>query len=282
MAGVAIQLGICSLTLLVGSGRLAQGPQLRASSLARERARPLVYDAGLRPKVRSDLREVCVPKADIAASVQAALPDLSRAQCVVDELLTAAELLNSRGECVLRPADISTALDDMHLLNRQSQPEGAAPPPDFLPEELREPRFVDVTALVRDLLPRVLATHPIFLRMAEELLDDQFYASVYFGAAPRGAAPSLSFAQLARQLVASIVVFEQLVAMPHRRRRCLAAYYEEELATARAAATGGSERRGPQLACLRKVTHKEKGAVAATLVRSLRHTLMGGFLDLKG
>jgi hypothetical protein len=212
----------------------------------------------LRPGLRSEQREVDV---NAAASVQAAPPELSCAQRVVDELLRAAELLNSRGECVLQPADVETALDDMHLLNRtdEPQPEGAAPPSEFLPEELLAPRSVDVTALVRESLPRVLATHPIFLQMAEELLHEQFYASVYFGWQPRDATPSLSFAQLSRRLVASIYVFEQLVAMPHHRRRYLAAHYESKLAAARRAAVG-----------------------AAAPSRSMRETLMGGFLDLKG
>lgn len=247
------------LSILAGSARFARNPELRASSLKRERGRPLVCNVGLRPVVRPGQWDFNVQKADNAAAVHAALPELSCAQRVVDELLTAAELLNSRGQCVLRPADILTALDDMHLLT-----ESTAPPPDFLPENLLEPRSVDVTALVRDSLPRALATHPIFLRMAEELLDEQFYASVYFGGELREAAPSLSFTQLARRLVASIFVFEQLVAMPHHRRRSLAAYYEAKLVAARAAAASGG------------------AAAPAALVRSVRDTLMGGFLDLKG
>jgi len=187
---------------------------------------------------------------------------LLRAQRAVDELLVAADLLDDRGECILGRDDIATALDDMHLTggSGEPQPEGAALPAEFLPPDLLDGRPVDATALVKGLLPRVLAAHPIFLHMTELLLAEEFYASVYFGTAERAASPSLDFGQLSRRLVASIHLFERLAALPHSRRRQLASFYEAQLCAARLA----------------------RGQQPTTTPRSVRETLMGGFLDLKG
>lgn len=88
---------------------------------------------------------------------------------------------------------------------------------------------------------------------------DDFHDSIYFGPATRDDVTSLGFSQLARRLVAGMHVFERILALPYECRRSLALYYEEQLHLAR-----------------------HNVASAASPRRSLRETLMGGFLDVKG
>ena len=184
----------------------------------------------------------------------------ARASSVYDRLLIASELLDPEGRCILRAADVQTALCDMHLQQELSAPTGVAHPSTLLPPRFYSGDSMDVTRLVRTTLPEVLVAHPIFLFMAEQTLEnDDFYESVYFGLKERDE-HSLGFAALCRRLVASILLFEALLALDHEGHRQLAIWYETLLTDAEARG-GGGERSRP---------------------RSARDSLMGFFLALKG
>ena len=156
----------------------------------------------------------------------------------------------------------------MHL----QMPSDARPvrghPSGLLPASLYAAPTVDVTELVRSSFLRVLEAHPIFRFMAEETLgNDAFYESVYFGAEDAATAPaSLSFAQLCRRLVASVYVFEELIALDRDAHAALARWYETLYTERRAAAAAAAGR----------------GGARARLPRSARDALMGFFLALKG
>ena len=184
---------------------------------------------------------------------------------VYDRLLQASDLMDESGRVELSAADVATALSDMHLAHTQGPPHDALQAPSvFLPAELYADCAVDVTELVRETLPRVLEAHPIFAYMAEETLgNDEFWRSVYFGTAsePVNSPSRLSFAALCRRLVASVYVFELLIAMDHQGHRQLAAWYEAALVAAR---------------------QREQIAPEARGGRTPRDALMGFFLALKG
>lgn len=175
-------------------------------------------------------------------------------------LLSCSGLLSPDGTVTLRPVDVETALADMHL--RCSEPElpGISHPRDFLPPCLRPDGEVDVTELVRTDLARVLDAHPIFTAMADEVLgNDDWYRSVYFGGAERDH-ESLGFEQLCRRLVASVFVFEALLALGPERHADLARWYEAQLRSVREGAAPAREAAG-------------EGA---------RDRFMGRWLELKG
>ena len=186
-----------------------------------------------------------------------------------EELLAASQLLDDAGRVELTRADIDLALADMHLQMPSDLQPVLGHPSSLLPASLYAALTVDVTELVRSTFPRVLEAHPIMRSMAEETLgNDAFYESVYFGAEDAAGAPaSLSFAQLCRRLVASVYVFEELIALDRDAHAVLARWYEtlyaeRGAAAAAAAAAGvGARRRLP---------------------RSARDALMGFFLALKG
>lgn len=177
-----------------------------------------------------------------------------------EELLAASQLLDD-GRVQLTRADIDLALADMHLqMPPQPMP---GHPSGRLPATLYSAPTVDVTDLVLSTFPRVLEAHPIMRSMAEELLgNDAFYESVYFGTAARDAPSSLSFPQLCRRLVASVYVFEELIALDRDTHALLARWYETLYAERGAAAPSGRAR--------------------PRLPRSARDALMGFFLALKG
>jgi hypothetical protein len=178
---------------------------------------------------------------------------------VHSRLLQASQLLQDDGRVTLSRDDIELALADMHL-QRPTVPR-TGHPSEFLPQSLYAGApAVDVTELVVGAFPRVLEAHPIFRSMAEELLgNDDWYRSVYFGGPTRDES-SLSFEQLCRRLVASVYVFEALIALDRDAHSALARWYEDLYAERRAAAAA-APRRPP---------------------RSARDALMGFFLALKG
>ena len=191
--------------------------------------------------------------------------DCVHASSVHARLLEVSSLLQADGRIILQRSAMETALADLHLteaVGASSLPD-TAHPSSFLPAYLFAEE-VDATELVRVAFARVLQAHPIFCAMAEQLLgNDDFYSSVYFGGEQRDSS-SLSFEQLARRLVASVVVFEELLALDHAGHRKLAQWYEAQLAAARKLEGG----------------HGAARAVEGT--SGLRDKLMGFWLDLKG
>jgi len=202
----------------------------------------------------------------------------AKASSVYERLLSASELVNSEGRVILSPEDRATALADMHLQPQRSGNADAlyawkesspgkservrkeVDPSDFLPPDLFADTPVDVTELVTETMPKVLAAHPIFASMAEELMgNDKFYSSVYFGRETRDA-DSLEFPALCRRLIASIHLFESLIGQGHPVHRQLAQHYEWRYE----AAARRSRARPPRLPS------------------SPRYALMGFFLALKG
>jgi len=198
--------------------------------------------------------------ADTGASgadrVQApAAPPSATTTDVHARLLQASGLLQDDGRVVLSRTDVELALEDLHLHEEQA----------ILPQSLRTASdgwaAPDATSLVRDELLRVMETHPIFRAMAEQVLDDDFFASVYFGVEPRAAGESLSFEQLCRRMVASVYAMEELLALDRDAHRALAHKYEARLEASRAA-------------------HAER--TRGLPARPARDALMGFFLALKG
>ena len=216
------------------------------------------------------VRPRAVPPQAVAPAVESVLSDAvsARSRRCHEELLAASQLLDDAGRVELTRADIDLALADMHL----QMPSDARPvrghPSGLLPASLYAAPTVDVTELVRSSFLRVLEAHPIFRFMAEETLgNDAFYESVYFGAEDAATAPaSLSFAQLCRRLVASVYVFEELIALDRDAHAALARWYETLYTERRAAAAAAAGR----------------GGARARLPRSARDALMGFFLALKG
>ena len=206
--------------------------------------------------------------ATVSTSLQASDSEASAKQKILsrstfDRLLRASELLDDAERIVLSAEDIELALCDMHLQRSQTAPPGIAHPSTFLPAAVYAAQSVDVTELVRETLPRIFEEYPVFTFMADEMLgNDDFYRSVYFGTAsePPSSPSRLSFADLCRRLVASIYVFELLVAMGRDEHRQLATWYEAKLRAARAAAP----------------------VPASAGTRSPRDALMGFFLAIKG
>lgn len=152
--------------------------------------------------------------------------DPEHVQSVYQRLLAASELVDAgTGRVVLSSADLARARADMHLQPR-SEDVPAEPPGAFLPAEVLAEDPVDVTELVLDTLPEVLAVHPAFLFMAEQTVgNDAFHESVYFGTAVRDE-HSLAFPALCRRFVASIYLFETLLALGDGSHRALAHWYE--------------------------------------------------------
>ena len=187
-----------------------------------------------------------MPPQAVAPAVESVLSDAvsARSRRCHEELLAASQLLDDAGRVELTRADIDLALADMHL----QMPSDARPvrghPSGLLPASLYAAPTVDVTELVRSSFLRVLEAHPIFCFMAEETLgNDAFYESVYFGAEDAAAAPaSLSFAQLCRRLVASVYVFEELIALDRDAHAALARWYETLYTERRAAAAAAAGR----------------------------------------
>ena len=212
-----------------------------------------------------------VPPQAVAPAMASVLSEAvsARSSRCHEELLAASQLLDDDGRVELTRADIDLALADMHLQLPPGVQPVAGHPSSLLPASLYAAPSVDVTELVRSTLPRVLEAHPIMRSMAEETLgNDAFYKSVYFGAEDAADAPaSLSFAQLCRRLVASVYVFEELIALDRDAHAVLARWYEtlyaERGAAAAAAAAAG-------------------GGAGPRLPRSARDALMGFFLALKG
>ena len=195
----------------------------------------------------------------VARSVQALLttaaaaarpPEAQHVSSVYGKLLTASRLLDPDGRATLSHVDINTALDDMHL-------EGTSFAPAVVAGEV-----VDVTELVTATLPTVLAAHPAFLYMAEQTVgNDDFFESVYFGTEPRGP-DALDFCALSRRLVASIYLFELLLAQDRDAHRSLAQHYENRYAEA--------------------VELRAASPESYAAPRSVRDVLMRFFLAVKG
>ena len=212
-----------------------------------------------------------VPPQAVAPAMASVLSEAvsARSSRCHEELLTASQLLDDSGRVELTRADIDLALADMHLQLPPGVQPVAGHPSSLLPASLYAAPSVDVTELVRSTLPRVLEAHPIMRSMAEETLgNDAFYKSVYFGAEDAADAPaSLSFAQLCRRLVASVYVFEELIALDRDAHAVLARWYETLYAERGAAAAAAAA---------------AAGGGAPRLPRSARDALMGFFLALKG
>ena len=218
----------------------------------------------------SPLAPAAAASPNIAKSFDSGKAD-GRTKKVYEELLAASSLLDGNGHVMLSVGDVETALSDLHLQHSQTPLPGAVHPLEILPTSLFAQEPVDVTALVRETMPRVLEAHPIFTYMAEETLgNDAFFESVYFGTSTRDASTSLDFPQLCRRLIASVYVFELLIGMEREKHRQLAQWYEVKLRAARhsqtrhAAAAAAEQQQQP----------------AAT--RSPRDALMGFFLAVKG
>jgi len=114
----------------------------------------------------------------------------------------------------------------MHLQHDLPAPSGVAHPSTFLPTTLYNNAPIDVTDLVQTSLREVLAAHPIFLFMAEQTIgNDEFYKSIYFGSDKRDDS-SLDFPQICRRQIASIYLFESLIALDRDDHRKLAQWYE--------------------------------------------------------
>ena len=235
----------------------------------------LVTAAALFPgaaRRQGSVRPRAVPPQAVAPAMASVLSEAvsARSSRCHEELLAASQLLDDGGRVELTRADIDLALADMHL----QMPSGVQPvvghPSSLLPASLYAAPSVDVTELVRSTLPRVLEAHPIMRSMAEETLgNDAFYKSVYFGAEDAADAPaSLSFAQLCRRLVASVYVFEELIALDRDAHAVLARWYETLYAERGAAAAAAAA--------------AAAGGGAPRLPRSARDALMGFFLALKG
>ena len=154
--------------------------------------------------------------------------------------------MNDDGKVWLSAADLRTALEDMHLQKEISTPEPSlVHPSTLLPPYFYENESVDVTSLVCNELPLVLEAHPSFAFMVEQTLgNERFHESVYFGIVPRDE-HSLSFSALCRRLVASIVLFEALLAFDLDGHRLIARWYEALYARAverQKASTAGRSR----------------------------------------
>ena len=180
-----------------------------------------------------------------SASVERLLGEPA-ARATFERLLTASELLNDDGKVWLSAADLRTALEDMHLQKEISTPEPSlVHPSTLLPPYFYENESVDVTSLVCNELPLVLEAHPSFAFMVEQTLgNERFHESVYFGIVPRDE-HSLSFSALCRRLVASIVLFEALLAFDLDGHRLIARWYEALYARAverQKASTAGRSR----------------------------------------
>jgi len=185
------------------------------------------------------------------------------ARAIFERLLTASELLDDDGKVRLSAADLRTALEDMHLQKEISTPEPSlVHPSTLLPTFFYENESVDVTSLVCNELPLVLEALPSFAFMVEQTLgNERFHESVYFGIVPRDE-HSLSFSALCRRLVASIVLFEALLALDHDGHRLIARWYEALYA--------------------RAVERQKASTAGRSRPHSARDALMGFFLALKG
>ena len=185
------------------------------------------------------------------------------ARAIFERLLTASELLDDDGKVRLSAADLRTALEDMHLQKEISTPEPSlVHPSTLLPIFFYENESVDVTSLVCNELPLVLEALPSFAFMVEQTLgNERFHESVYFGIVPRDE-HSLSFSALCRRLVASIVLFEALLALDHDGHRLIARWYEALYA--------------------RAVERQKASTAGRSRPHSARDALMGFFLALKG
>ena len=192
----------------------------------------------------------CVEALLATAAAATRPPDAQHVSTVYGRLLEASRLLDPDGRVTLTHLDISTALSDMHL-------EGTS----FVRPDVVAGEAVDVTELVTATLPTVLAAHPAFLYMAEQTVgNDDFFESVYFGTEPRGA-DALDFGALSRRLVASVYIFELLLAQDRDAHRSLAQHYETRYAEA---------------------VELRDAAPRRTPPRSLRDALMRFFLAVKG
>lgn len=195
-------------------------------------------------------------------------------------LLDVSELMEPDGTIILSGHDLQTALADMHLQKAISLPHpGVTHPADLLPPHLYTGESVDVTELVTASLPAVLAVHPTFAFMVEQVLgNDDFHASVYFGLERRDA-NSLSFADLCRRLVTSIYLFEVLLGVGRGGHRKLAQWYE-------ALYTAGLDSDGEEGARAGDSSRSDGGSGncdgSGGRPSSIRDALMGFFLTLKG
>lgn len=177
---------------------------------------------------------------------------------VFDQLLSASKLVGDDQRITLTAHDISTALTDMHLQPELPTPDGVTHPSNFLPTILYSGAPVDVTDLVQISLREVLAAHPIFHFMAEQTIgNDDFHKSIYFGGDTRDDS-SLDFPQLCRRQIASIYLFESLIALDRDGHRKLAQWYEALFADAKSRSEDAFQ------------------------PRSTRYALMGFWLGLKG
>ena len=175
--------------------------------------------------------------ATVSTSLQASDSEASAKQKILsrstfDRLLRASELLDDAERIVLSAEDIElasatcTALANSAPLHR---------PPKYLSPGSWYAAQSGRDELVRETLPRIFEEYPVFTFMADEMLgNDDFYRSVYFGTAsePPSSPSRLSFADLCRRLVASIYVFELLVAMGRDEHRRLFTWYEAKLRAA--------------------------------------------------
>lgn len=105
-----------------------------------------------------------------------------RVQDVYEQLLLVSGIApEACSRILLRAEDVEEALSSLHLHHAQLELQGVDHPRAFLPKSLRPDGPIDVTTLARTSLPQVLDHHPVFLAMAESLLEDDFYQSVYWG-----------------------------------------------------------------------------------------------------
>ena len=196
------------------------------------------------------------------------------AQGVFDQLLHAGGIaVEPDGRVLLQCAHVEAALSTLHLQPAQPPLPGIEHPCDFLPDSLLQlDRPVDVTKLVKTSLPRVLEQHPVFCVMAEALLEDDFYRSLYWGTEPRDES-AIGFEQLALRLVVVVFVFEELLALDRDSHRKLARWYEALHAQSGEGGDRSSDR------------GSEGGSAPSRAPadgRSLRERLLAFFLTIKG
>ena len=197
------------------------------------------------------------------------------AQDVFDRLLRASKIAEEvDGRVLLQRADVEVAMSTLHLQLEQPPLPGIGHPRDFLPASLLQlDHPVDVTQLVKTSLPSVLEQHPVFCVMAEALLENDFYRSLYWGTETRDE-HAIGFEQLALRFVAVVFVFEELLALDRDTHRTLARWYEG-LHAQRGGSGGSGGDSGDSGS-----SSGRSGFVADG--RSVRERLLAFFLAIKG